>query len=63
MTIYLLLFVVPVLVLVALGISYVAKKSSDKRRVGPLHPTDARKYEPVTLDRSPEMPHRQDATS
>jgi hypothetical protein len=47
-----------------IAISYVAAKVAQRKENERLvHKHVPRKFEPTTLDRSPEMPHRTDATS
>jgi hypothetical protein len=50
-----------VLIPAVIGIAYIAKSSSEKRRSA--RGREPKKLEPVTLDRNPEMPHRPGATS
>lgn len=59
MTFIILVLAVLVLVGVAVAIGTIVRRGSEKRR-GVEAP---KKGEPVTLDRSPEMPHRPGATS
>lgn len=61
-TIYLLFILLPLLIGGVIALSFIIKRSSERRRHLPGG-EEPKKYEPVTLDRSPEMPHRQDATS
>ncbi len=73
MTIYILIIVLLIGVPLVIGISYLAKNTSEKHRVARGRddsPTvvkegsrEPRKGDPVTLDRSPEMPHKPGATS
>jgi hypothetical protein len=62
-TIYLLIIGLLVLIPLVIGISYVIKNASEKRQRQLHGGREPKNYEPVTLDRSPEMPHRTDATS
>jgi hypothetical protein len=50
-----------VIIPIAIGIGYIARHASERRRNAPDRVPA--KGEAVTLDRSPEMPHRPGATS
>jgi hypothetical protein len=62
------LFIGSILLILGVGgLAYLIKSSSGKRQRGraggPAVEEQPKNIEPVTLDRSPEMPHRPGATS
>ena len=64
MSFYIASIIVLLLVPTVIAVSFVAARISKRREAEKLaHKHEPRKFEPVTLDRSPEMPHRKDATS
>ena len=62
MSFYIVSILLLLLIPAVIAFSFVAARISKKRR-GQGGARTPRKFEPVTLDRSPEMPHRTDATS
>jgi hypothetical protein len=50
-----------ILIPIGIGVAYLVRNSKEK--VVETKPATPKKADPVTLDRSPEMPHRPGATS